>query len=141
MAIAEAAVTLLVCLGVGVLHLVGVYTFNIGVILGALLGALITLINYAFLTISVDKAISNYLKLRGEREMTDEEAEKFAAENSMPIQNAIKTSFIIRTASILITLVVAFLTQWFNPLAAVIPLLAFRPLLTIIESIKGKMAK
>ena len=73
--------------------------------------------------------------------MSDEEAEKFAAENSMPIQNAIKTSFIVRTASMLATLVIAFLLDWFNPLATAIPLLAFRPLLSAIELIKGKAAK
>ena len=73
--------------------------------------------------------------------MDDEEAEQFAAENSMPIQNAIKTSYIIRTVTMIATLVVAFLLDWFNPLATAIPLLAFRPLLTVIEMIKGKVAK
>ena len=99
------------------------------------------ILNYTFLTISVDRAIQKFIALRGDKEMSDEEAEQFAAENSMPIQNAIKTSYIIRTATMIATLVVAFLLDWFNPLAAAIPLLAFRPLLTVIEMIKGKVAK
>jgi DNA replication and repair protein RecF len=71
----------------------------------------------------------------------EEEAEKFSQEHSAPIQNAIKLSFIIRTASMLAALLVAFLTGLFNPLTTAIPLLAFRPLLSVTESIKGKMKK
>ena len=59
----------------------------------------------------------------------------------MPVQNAIKTSFILRTVSMLVALVIAFLLDWFNPIATAIPLLAFRPLLTAIEMIKGKITK
>jgi uncharacterized membrane protein AbrB (regulator of aidB expression) len=73
--------------------------------------------------------------------MSDEEAEKFAAEHAMPVQNAIKTSFIIRTVSMLAALVVAFLLDWFDPIATAVPLLAFQPLLTAIEIIKGKIKK
>ena len=71
--------------------------------------------------------------------MDEEEAQKFAEENSMPIQNAMKLSFIIRTVSMLAALVVAFILDWFNPIATAIPLLAYRPLLTLIETIKGKV--
>jgi hypothetical protein len=41
----------------------------------------------------------------------------------------------------LVALVIAFLLDWFNPIATAIPLLAFRPLLTAIEMIKGKITK
>lgn len=140
MAIGEIAVILLVLVGAGALDLIGIYKFDPRVLSGAWLGAVVAILNYAFLTLSVDKAINKYLSLRGDREMSDEEAEKFAAENSAPIQNAIKTSFIIRTFSMLATLLVAFILEWFNPLATAIPLLAFRPLLSIIEMIKGKKA-
>ncbi len=115
---------------------------DLGVILGVLLGSAVTVFNYLFLILSVNSAINRYLELRGTREMTDEEAERFASENSAPIQNAIKTSFILRTTTMLVTLVVAFIIgDLFNPLATAIPLLAFRPILYVSEIIKGKMAK
>lgn len=139
--LAELAVSALVVLLGFVLSLVNIISFDYRIITGALLGAVVMILNYTFLTASVDKAIQNFISLRGEKEMSDEEAEQFAAENSMPIQNAIKTSYIIRTVTMIATLVVAFLLDWFNPLATAIPLLAFRPLLTVIEMIKGKVAK
>lgn len=139
--IGEGLVMLAVILGAALLDLSGVITFKSTIATGALLGATVSNLNYVFLTLSVDRAVNNYLTLRGDREMSDEEAEKFAAENSMPIQNAIKTSFIIRTVSMLAVLVLAFITNWFNPIATAIPLLAFRPLLSLIEFVKGKVAK
>ena len=139
--LAELAIGGLVVLGGFILSLLKLVSFDYRIITGALLGAVVMILNYAFLTISVDKAIQDFMALRGDKEMDDEEAEQFAAENSMPIQNAIKTSYIIRTVTMVATLVVAFLLDWFNPLATAIPLLAFRPLLTVIEIIKGKVAK
>ena len=136
--VCEILVVVATVIGAGLLHVLDIFAFDARVISGALLGALVTIVNYVFLTLSVDRAVNNYMALRGDREMTDEEAEKFASENSMPIQNAIKTSFIIRTVSMLATLLVAFLTEWFNPLATAIPLLAFRPLLSLIEVLKSK---
>ena len=141
LAIAELTVAALVVLGAFLLGLAKIIAFDYRIITGALLGAAVMIVNYMFLALSVDKAIKDFIALRGDKEMDDDEAEKFAAENSMPIQNAIKTSYIIRTVSMIATLVVAFLLDWFNPLATAIPLLAFRPLLTVIEMIKGKVAK
>ncbi len=140
LAACEILISLLTIVGAAVLELLGLISFDYTVITGVLLGAVVCVLNYTFLTVSVDNAIERYMALRGEREMSEEEAEKFAAENSMPIQNAIKASFIIRTVSMLAALLVAFLTRWFNPLATAIPLLAFRPLLSVIEMIKGKKA-
>ena len=139
MTFAQIAVIAITCLGAFVLELLGVAKFDIKVLFGSVLGVVVILLNYIFLIISVDKAISNFLALRGGKEMDEEEAEKFAAENAMPVQNAIKISFIIRTVSMLAPLVIAFILDWFNPIATAIPLLAFRPLLTVIEMIKGKM--
>ena len=73
--------------------------------------------------------------------MSEEEVIQFTNENSMQIQNAIKLSFIIRTVSILATLVVAFLLDWFAPIATVIPLIMFRPLITAAEFLKRKFIK
>ena len=118
-----------------------IWDFSYRVITGAALGSVVTVINYAVLTLTVNKAIKNFLTLRGTREMDEEEIIKFTSENSMQIQNAIKLSFIIRTVSILATLVIAFLLDWFAPLATVIPLIAFRPIITVIEHVKRKIVK
>ena len=137
----EVAVAALTVLVYAALDILGVTQFTWQVISGAALGVAVTVLNYLFLTISVNRAIENYLALRGDKEMDEEESARFASENSMPIQNAIKTSFITRTVTMLASLLLAFLTKWFNPLATVIPLVLFRPLLYIIETIKGKSGK
>lgn len=141
LAIGEVVVAALVCGGFAVANALGAYSFDYRVITGALLGGVVTVANYALLTISVNNAVNNFMALRGSREMTDEEADRFAAENSAPIQNAIKSSFIIRTVSMMATLLIAFITGWFNPLATAIPLLAFRPLISIGEIIRKKYDK
>ncbi len=141
LAVGEVVVGALVCGGFAIADSLGFAEFDYRVITGALLGVLVIVLNYLFLTLSVNREVENYLALRGNREMDEEEAEKFAAENSMPIQNAIKTSYIIRTATMLAALVVAFVTKWFNPLATAIPLLAFRPLLSLFESLRRKKDK
>lgn len=118
--------------------------FDYRVFTGAALGALVIILNYLFLTISVNRSIDSFIRERGSREMDDEEAERFAAEHGVEIQNKIKTSFLIRTVTILITLVLAFVLDWFDPIATAIPLLIFRPLLTLtsilVEKIRQRTA-
>ena len=114
------------------------FSFDYTVITGVLLGSAVIILNFLFLSISVNRAVDSYLEARGSREMTDEEAEKFTAENSMVIQNKIKTSFIIRTVTMLLALVAAFLLEWFNPLCTAIPMLAFRPILSLSETVRVK---
>ena len=134
LALLEIAVSAIVCL---VYFLVGHFSFK--VITGALLGSAVTVANFIFLAVSVNRAVDRYLELRGTREMDEEEAEKFAQEHAMAVQNAATRSFIIRTVTMLATLVAAFLlTSWFEPLATVIPLLMFRPILYLLELIKKK---
>ncbi len=111
-------------------------------VLGAVLGSIITVLNYFFLSLSVNRSIDQYLELRGSREMTDEEAMKFTNEHSMKIQNAIKISFIVRTVTMLASLVCAFIfIKIINPLATVIPILAYRPILTVGELIRKRADK
>ncbi|MBO5906643.1 MAG: ATP synthase subunit I [Clostridia bacterium] len=112
-----------------------------GAVLGALLGALVSVLNYFFLSLAVNRAVDGYLELRGTHEMTDEQAEKFTAEHSMRIQNALRTSFLARTVSIVAVLVLAFITEWFSPLATAIPLLLYRPILTVSEIIREKLQR
>lgn len=113
--------------------------FDYRVITGAALGAAVIILNFLFLSVAVNRAVDEFLLERTSREMTEEEAEAFAAEHSMKIQNTIKTSFIIRTVTMLATLVVAFLVDVFNPIATAIPLLAFRPVLTVASTFARKL--
>ena len=134
LALCELVVSALVCV---VFLAIGKYDYTVA--LGVLLGSVVTVANFALLTLSVNKAVDRYLDLRGEREMDDEEAEKFANEHAMAVQNATTRSFITRTVSMLATLVAAFLlTSWFSPIATAIPLLMFRPLLYVLEFTKKK---
>ena len=111
-------------------------------VLGAILGSAVTILNFFFLSFSVNRSVDKYLALRGEQEMTDEEAQAFTVKHSMEIQNAIKINYIIRTVSMLVTLVVAFLVMnIFNPIAAAIPLLAYRPILTVTELVRARFNK
>lgn len=137
LALSELAVSALTC---GIFLALGKYDYT--VLLGTILGSIVTVANFALLTVSVNRAVDRYLELRGDCEMDDEEAEKFASEHAMAVQNAATRSFIIRTLSMLATLAAAFiLTSWFSPIATAVPLLMFRPLLAVIESIKGKKSK
>ena len=114
----------------------------LSVILGLLLGSVVTVLNFFCLSFSVNRSVDKYLALRGNGEMTDEEAAAFTAKHSMEIQNAIKVSFIVRTVSMLVALVAAFLLMnVFNPIATVIPLLMYRPVLTIGELFRSKLNK
>lgn len=137
----EIVVAVLTSVGAFVISLFTEYVFDLSVITGSVLGALVVVINFAFLTISVNRAVDSYLEARGSSEMTEEEAERFTNENSMVIQNKIKISFIIRTVTMLAALVLAFITGWFNPLSTAIPMLMFRPLIYICETLKGKTEK
>ncbi|MBQ8321529.1 MAG: hypothetical protein IJX92_04120 [Clostridia bacterium] len=136
--IGEVIVSALTVLGAFVISLFTDFTLDYTVFTGVLLGSAVVVLNFLFLSLSVNRAVDSYLEARGSREMTDEEAEKFTAENSMAIQNKIKTSFIIRTVTMLAALVTAFLLEWFNPLCTAIPLLAFNPILSIGEMIRRR---
>lgn len=138
LAIGEVVVILLVLIGFLVADLIGVYDFGIKIISGALLGAIVILGNHLWLVITVDRKIDQYLEARGSREMSEEEAAAFTKSQTAAIQGAMGISSVIRTVSMLAVLVIAFLTGWFNPLAAAIPMFALRPILTVAEMIKSK---
>ena len=135
--IGEVIVSTLVCL---VYLLLG--RLELQVVLGTLLGSVVTVANFAVLTFSVNRAVDRYLELRGSREMSEEEAEAFAKEHTMAVQNAATKSLMLRTASMLAALVAAFLlTDLFSVPATAIPLLMFRPILYVLELIKSKGEK
>ena len=64
-------------------------------------------------------------------EMTEEEAQAFAAKNQAVVQRAAQGSYLIRQILMLGALVLAFVSGWFDVLATLIPLLMFRPLITV----------
>ena len=137
-----------------------VESFDYTVPLGAALGAVVTVFNFIFLSIAVnravDKVLKNYEARQNEKpavvvepsgevseddeneEPYNDEAARFAQENAAKITAAVKLSYIVRTASVLVTLVLAFITKQFNVLATVIPILCFRPILTVSELIRRK---
>ena len=113
--------------------------FSYAVISGCLLGSAVTVFNFVFLSISVNRAVDKALAGRKEGEMTEEEAEAFAAENQAAVQRAAQGSYLVRQILMLGVLVCAFLLDgWFDVIATVIPLIMFRPLLTVCGLMKSK---
>ncbi len=134
--IGEALVSSVIC---GIYLLIDRYTYK--VLLGVLLGSTVTLLNFLVLSILTNRVINRFLEARGDAELTDEEASALALKFQGQVQNQIKISFIVRTAVLAATLVVAFLVEIFEVLPTVIPLLMLRPILTLSEFIKGKAQK
>ena len=113
--------------------------FSYAVISGCLLGSAVTVFNFVFLSVSVNRAIDKALAGRKEGEMTEEEAQAFAAENQAAVQRAAQGSYLLRQILMLGVLVCAFLLDgWFDVIATLVPLLLFRPLLTVCGLIKSK---
>jgi len=113
--------------------------FTLSVIFGALLGSTVTVVNFLVLIVTTNRAIDKMLLLRGDKEMTEEEAEKFAMENKASLMAAQKISYIVRMLSIALTLVLALLLRnVFDVIATVVPLLMLRPMLTVSQLVKAK---
>lgn len=133
LAAGEAMVAILVTLG---FLATGFYKWQ--VISGALLGGSVTVINFIILSFSINKALDNFMVTRGQDDMSDEEIEKLSKSQSIKVQNAITKSYILRTALMFGALALAFVSGWFDPLATVIPLLMYKPLIYLTEFIKKK---
>ena len=133
--------------------------FDYRVVSGAILGALVIVFNFVFLSISVNRAFDKALaevdvaKLRAAADAVDEAIEKgdasaeeeksaalekITAANSKRLSNAIRVSYLVRTLTMLAALVVALITKQFNVIATAIPLFMQRPLLTLSELTKKK---
>ena len=117
--------------------------FDNTVITGLLLGTAVVIANYAFLSISVSRAIKKVMALRPEGEMTEEEIIDFSEKNQGIIKNAAATSYIVRTLTMLATFVLVFtlLDEWFAVVATVVPLLAFRPIIMVSEIFRKRWYK
>ena len=132
----EIVVSLLIC----AVYLI-INRFSYKVITGVCLGSAVIVLNFLFLSISTNRTIDEFLKLRGSKEMDEEEAEEFAQKYQLQIQNKTKLSFVVRTFTMLAALVVAFIIKHFDVLATLIPLLAFRPIITVETLIRSKIGK
>jgi hypothetical protein len=125
------------------LIIVGVYAvlnkFSYAVVAGALLGSAVTVFNFVWLSVSVNRAIDKAMAGRKQGEMSEEEAEAFAAENRVAVQRAAQSSYLLRQILMLGVLVGAFLLDgWFDVIATLVPLLMFRPLLMAAGSFSKK---
>jgi len=139
--VGELIVSLLVILGYFIANVAFGVPFTYRVFTGVLLGSAVMIINFLFLSLSVNKLVDEFVEIRGTREMDEEEAAEFTKQHSMRIQSKITISFIIRTVSMLAALLVAFLLDWFEPIATVIPLFMYRPILSVGNMIVNKLAK
>lgn len=161
--IGEIIVGAVIC---AVFLLCGKYDYK--VLLGAALGGAVTVGNFLFLCITVnralDKCLANFTptlteknaepiiiqntnsedsdekdeNTNSEEEPCDDEAAKFAKENAGKLRNAIKLSYIIRMMTVIIAMGVALMTKQFNLIATVIPLLCLRPILSAAEIFRRK---
>ena len=110
--------------------------FSYKVVTGASLGTIVTVLNFVILSVSVNRAIDKVLAEKGDREMNEEEAAAFAAEHQAVISRAAQGSYLIRQVLMLGVLVLAFLLDWFDVVATLIPLVMFRPLITVYGLLK-----
>ena len=109
------------------------------VVLGVLLGSLITVMNFILLSVLTTRAVNRALADRGEAEMTDDEAAVFAKEHQAKLQLAMTVSYVIRIATMVAALIVAFIfKEVFNPIATIVPILMLRPILTLTQLILRK---
>ena len=106
---------------------------------GALLGSVITVMNFILLCILTTRAVNKALADRTGEEMTDEEAEAFAKEHQAKVQFAMTVSYVIRIANMVVALIVAFIfKQAFNPIATIVPIFMMRPILTVTQLLLNK---
>ena len=113
--------------------------FSYKVVTGALLGGAVMALNLFILTVSLDRAVKSYADGRGEKEMTEEEIEAYTKENGMKVQLAMAKSMLFRLPLMIGILVLAMISKQFSPLATVIPLIMYRPILHVSEIIKIKL--
>lgn len=116
--------------------------FSYQVVFGTLLGTAVTLINFAILSATANRAIDRAMQNRPEGELDEDEAAEFAAKNQNQLQNAMRVSYLIRTATMVATLVLAFLLKdVFHVIATVIPLIAFQPIIAVSTILKRRVGK
>ncbi len=131
--IGELAASVIIC---AVYLLIDKFTYRVA--LGALLGSIVTVVNFAVMAIISGRLLDEFMKERGDGEMSEEDTAELVSKYQLRIQNQMKLSFIVRNVVMVLTLVIAFLVKIFDVMATLIPLLLFRPLVTLAELIDRK---
>ena len=139
LAVGEVVIGVLVTLGFIIAKALGAEVVIYKAITGALLGGAVTVVNFLILSVAINRAVSRYVSEIGEKKMDDEEAEKYAKEHGMAVQNAMTKSYLLRMFLMIGSLVLAMISGWFSPIATVIPLVMYRPVLYTVEFIKTKL--
>lgn len=106
------------------------------IVTGAVLGTLATVMNFFALCFTVNRAVDKYMTIRGDAEMDEEEAQKFANENATKVQMEVTKSYLARSL-ILVGACALLFTGWFNVITVVIPMILQRPLILLIEKHRG----
>ena len=120
---------------------------------------MVAILNFLFLSISVNRAFDKILaenelpkkddiitdiNVNVENTEEDEEntendaAARFAAEHQAQLQNSIKISYFLRNITMVVALVLAMVTGWFNVIATIVPLLMFKPILTVYATVERR---
>ncbi len=121
---------------IGVFYLIGKFEWRI--VTGVLIGSFVTVLNFTLLSCSLSCAWKRVMAERGTKEMSEEEAEEFAKKHTAEIQASVKSSYLLRQILSLGILVAALVLNIANVIAAVIPLLCFRPILMVREAFRKK---
>ena len=106
-------------------------SFSYRDITGTVLGSVVSLAGFAVLCVAVNRAVDNVMAERGNGVLDEEQAAEFAARHSSSINAAVRLSSISRLLGMAAVLVVAFVTDWFDVIATLVPLVAFQPLLML----------
>ena len=108
------------------------------VILGAVLGSAVIILNFLFISITTNNALDRIMDIRGNAEMSEEEIASFTKENTVKLQSTMQLSYFIRLISMIAALVLALLTKQFNVISTAIPLFMLRPIIYVSELIRKR---
>lgn len=103
-----------VAIMIGVFALAGY--FDLGVLLGGLLGGVLSVLNFFLMGVGVSNA-----------------ADKAEAGDPNAGQRSVQVSYLVRTLVLAVILIAAAMSTFFNLLALVLPLLFVRPVLFLAE--------
>lgn len=141
MLLGEAIVSVLTVLAYIILSatvLPGVFSWR--VITGVLLGAFVICLNYFLLARATNRAFDKAEAERGNREMNEDEIREFTEKHKLRLQAILLRSQGLRTVTMLAALILAFVLPCFDGVAALVPLLMFRPILLLKEFIGKKVS-
>ncbi len=112
--------------------------FDYTVPLGALVGGGVMVLNLFILSYSVNRAVDKFIAERGDRELDEEEAAEYAAKFGNETRMAVAKSQLLRNLLMIGVLAAALISKQCDIIATVIPLLMYRPLLSIGEYFRKK---